>query len=150
MATNPQRTRIWDTQNKEMVYDGWICRGMSGGSAWYVSDGKEVGRSNVLDDASGILMFGTGIKDDKKKEIFSGDIILVNIEIPDTNTYKKYVLVVGDMFNGSFVFEDTRDKEDFFNETQYMYICELNLVDTTEVAIIGNIHENPDLFKEDD
>lgn len=94
-----------------------------------------------------VLMQYIGILDKRNKEIYQGDVILVNTEVPgEDDTFRDYRLVVGDFVRGGFGYEqDKLDGVDFENRTSWLQLGELP--PEAEIKILGNIYENPELLK---
>lgn len=82
-----------------------------------------------------VLMQSTGLKDKNGKEIFEGDIIA--IEVDDTGTPIN-ARIFQDSKIGILMFHVFEDNED-------VPMVELLEDDSVAFAIIGNIHENPEL-----
>ena len=81
------------------------------------------------------LMQYTGVKDKNGKEIYEGDIVLV--ELSGTSTqYKTVVKIKEGAFIASLI-----DGED------YIYIFNRGF-DSNDFEILGNVYENPELLEE--
>lgn len=81
------------------------------------------------------LMQFTGLKDKNGKEIYEGDIV---------NRFEDYNFkVVWCEEDGAFVLRSLKDKnDDYFRHMKYYEL-------ETEIEVIGNIYENPELIKND-
>lgn len=75
------------------------------------------------------LMQSTGIKDDYDEEIFEGDI--VKYSIANGFSYEIDGIAAVEYHQGGFI-------------VSQFHICEL-----TEIEVIGNIYENPELLEEE-
>ena len=81
------------------------------------------------------LMRYTGLKDKNGKEIYDGDIVLV--ELCGTSTWYKTVV---EFKEGAFI-ASLIDRED------YIYIFNRGF-DSNDFEILGNVYENPELLEE--
>ena len=81
------------------------------------------------------LMQYTGVKDKNGKEIYDGDIVLV--ELSGTSTWYKTVVKIKE---GAFI-ASLIDGED------YIYIFNRGF-DSNDFEILGNVYENPELLEE--
>ena len=79
------------------------------------------------EDKEGIeVMQFTGLKDKNGKEIYEGDILEIdNLKVPV------------EWYNGAWVVQ-------YFTEIKYSY---LSVFDYSDVEVIGNIYQNPELLK---
>ena len=104
--------RAWDKTNKKMwqypfgLYDVpfWI--------------GDEISKS----EKRGEIMQFTGLKDKNRKEVYEGDIVMINLKLISVISFK----------NGKFGY---KDREYHFSLDE-------------DIKILGNIYENPELLKE--
>jgi len=85
-----------------------------------------------------ILMQSTGLKDKNDKEIFEGDVV-------ENEAMKDFVIFIDGVFTLNHA------KEDKFAVRQPLAsFGSINLHNTlTDMEVIGNIHENPELLEED-
>ena len=81
------------------------------------------------------LLQYTGLKDKNGKEIYDGDIVLV--ELSGTSTWYKTVVKIKE---GAFI-ASLIDGED------YIYIFNRGF-DSNDFEILGNVYENPELLEE--
>lgn len=115
--------RAWDTENKEFIYEAQAtydnaCTGL--GSLHHESF------QEVLEDNSLIVEQYTGLKDQNGKEVYEGDILLDGVGEPCEPWVVKFE-------DGKFIGEIQGVTEDLF--------------ELTDLEIIGNIHENPELLE---
>lgn len=126
------RYRAWDGGSLCHMYspeEVWICDG----DIWVIDEDScdnELILNNDLD-----LMQSTGLFDKNDREIFEGDIIA--IEVDDTGTPIN-ARIFQDSKIGILMFHVFEDNED-------VPMVELLEDDSVAFAIIGNIHENPEL-----
>jgi len=91
------------------------------------------------------LMQFTGLKDKNGKGIFEGDICLVN----DGSVGKKRQVIYSEE-KASFMYKIIEDvySSDFRKlKSELRYIMKYDYMKTSDIEIIGNIHENPELIK---
>ena len=92
----------------------------------------------------------TGLKDKNGKRIFEGDVVKYTFDMPDnpnaTENGKK--VIIGRVFfsdwRASFSVTAGRNCSRNLNNDLFKYVRNGN-----RVEVIGNIHDNPELFKED-
>ena len=130
------KIRIWDTEYKTIK--DIIC---------FHSDEQIEDRNEMViialnrkrgDDF--VLMRYTGVKDKHRKEIYEGDIVLIDIGDSFLEIKQQCVVKYDDM-NASFCFET--------NKGNKIYLTRLGNPDffiKNKVEVIGNIYENPELF----
>lgn len=96
------------------------------GSAWFNNCGS--GEDDMIDQSFKLVVEQfTGLYDKNGKEIYEGDIV----------KYDSQTLVVVLDSDASFAFRDTRDDHGGYSG---------NLVYSSPVEVIGNIHDNPELL----
>ena len=151
----PIEFRAWDVTNKRMNKGGfWI--GAQQGAIALVKNMQDVNVAciSMQRQQDFILMQFTGLCDKNGKKIFEGDVIGRNNpagypRVEGQPDYQKYVIIWDDDFSGwvlmsinswsnAYQYDKSKFKwgKDKFNS------CWKNL------EIIGNIHENPELMKE--
>lgn len=129
--------RAWAYPNKKMYYNiqvgGFPDTAVTGTvpSVFNKEKGEWVNLwgSNLHD---GIIMQYTGLKDEKGKDIYEGDIVEHCDRFGDEKTIQRFT--VSWASNGRFFYES---HEDFEYDS---------LLGVTPVKVIGNIFENPDLL----
>ena len=124
--------RAWDKKKKKMFYLDGIIHLHLGLIAWTFSSPDEVYVCGGKRD-NGILMQYTGLKDKNGKEIYEGDIV----KYREYSSNEKSELCKIEWFEG---YEGDGFKMTGFVSPAYDY--------PTDVEIIGNIYENPELMKE--
>lgn len=110
--------------NRELKFRAWS------GTGWIQANYQDtiLTLSNFGKSKTVILEQYTGLKDKNGKDIYEGDI------------------VKGDYFKGSwtvFFWEGCFTLKPYATDTMANYNCPYS------IEVIGNIHENPDLLKED-
>ena len=92
-----------------------------------------------------IPMQYTGLKDKNRKEIYEGDILLLNNKNydPTNDLYYEGRVIVRGTEDLGYTFKPIDPIPESFDSTSMWHVGE---EDTTE--IIGNIYENPELTKE--
>lgn len=141
--------RAWDNENKTMAYSdddkqeyGWFTD----------NDGCMICEHTELEKALNNIMQFTGLKDKNDKEIYEGDIVIVNrYDLLSTswnseieNEEKILIMsrvgyVVYDEFRLSF-----RVKSPTGNQT--ISLSGVGYFDY-DIEVIGNIHDNPELLR---
>ncbi len=127
--------RAWNLKLKRMVYNiegAYDCIGSERYEDGEDYDDKEQFFDSYLDDENYIVMQFTGLKDKNGKEIYEGDIVLET-----TETEKKKYEVVWIKFECSFEFKPINFKTMINYNMGSIY---------TEIEVIGNIYENPELL----
>jgi uncharacterized phage protein (TIGR01671 family) len=137
--------RTWDTFNKEepkMIYfDFWKLLG-----------------GTVYPDMDTVMQF-TGILDMNEKEIFEGDIVLMDIgDVQNNKTlkitdeqrkevYKRDTKIISYQ-KGSFGFYPAFPDLNYIDDREWCPLLNLDGELWTEyMKVIGNIYENPELIK---
>jgi len=133
--------RAWDKKIKEFApdFDNWIdFKGKYWACPSKSYDTPNVEIEEYDDDV--ILMQYTGLKDKNGQEIYEGDIV-------DGGYVVEYFENLGWDGGGSCHpgFYLRREK----SKTRYTYELDYHLGFDDDTEIIGNIHENPDLLKEE-
>ena len=124
--------RAWDkTTSKLHVVNGIYCDNKK---IHYIDDNRVrfVGFDNV------IIMQSTGLFDKNNKEIFEGDIISDGHTSRDIRHHQTLGFYTIDGNGVEGFFGDTASLEDFEEVSKYMF---------ENIAIIGNIYENPELLE---
>lgn len=121
--------RCWDTLDKKMkrvfaldFAEWWVATNYYGGEMG-VCDGERNSFENKVTDRH-ILMQYTGLNDKNDKEIYEGDVVLLD---DDKRTYKVQYLLGG--------FGIVGRNSGLYRLTEF------------SVEIIGNIYENPELLE---
>lgn len=114
--------RAWDTIDLCFVCDEWINENIAevGAWFWYGNKPKEI-----------IIMQYTGLKDKNGKEIYEGDIVVVDWGCND-------YLIGANKLNKPFVME-------FRNYSWFPFSHILPA--PHDIEVIGNIYENPELLE---
>lgn len=126
------RYRAYDSGSLCRMYspeEVWVCDG----DIWVIDEDSWDNEWLLNNDLN--LMQSTGFIDKNGKEIFEGDIIA--IEVDDTGTPIN-ARIFQDSKIGILMFHVFEDNED-------VPMVELLEDDSVAFAIIGNIHENPEL-----
>lgn len=126
------RFRAYDSGSLCRMYspeEVWVCDG----DIWVIDEDSWDNEWLLNNDLN--LMQSTGFIDKNGKEIFEGDIIA--IEVDDTGTPIN-ARIFQDSKIGILMFHVFEDNED-------VPMVELLEDDSVAFAIIGNIHENPEL-----
>lgn len=128
---------------REIKFRAWV----NSYSHWHMTDKINisntgvffhVGQSNITNPDWKLMQF-TGLKDKNGEEIYEGDIALENIHYTDGKTKTTTRIVEEDICNPCFVMRNIVQKDDI----EYDFIkC-----GTSELEIIGNIYENPELLE---
>ena len=122
--TREIKFRVWD--GDEMVSPDYIDRS---GTAWW--------KANSIPSMSKNIMQFTGLKDKNGKEIYEGDIC-------KRNGHLRIIMFA----HGSFMAYPTKDWQteiDIDHLTAIHANWDLNNF-ISEIEVIGNIHENPELL----
>lgn len=115
--------RAWNGERMRAVWSiGWIDGEMD-----FITTPKF---SEPAEDC--VLMQYTEMKDNKGVEIYEDDIVIVEIAI---DSYREYFTGQVKMNEGRWWVDNGRNAIPLWSEMR-------------EVAILGNIHENPELLKE--
>ena len=88
-----------------------------------------------------ILMQYTGLDDKNEKEIYEGDIVLLDCYYYEEPAFDGEFEVVYDEINGMWLLIDLEDRENIytFENIRGYY--------KSEIEVIGNIYDNPELLK---
>jgi uncharacterized phage protein (TIGR01671 family) len=130
--------RTWDGKNKKMIYvDGDYNLVMKNNGLWSLHKGDVILDHNsvAVYGSGGFLMQYTGLKDKNGKEIYEGDLITGACHAKD-----ELDIGIIEYQDAMFVVEYKGEEisESLFNN---IYDCE------SDIEIIGNIHENPELLE---
>ena len=126
--------RVWDSVEKKFVEHFFITdNGLICNMEKPTSDCKLL---IPIEKSELILMQSTGLKDNKGKEIFEGDILACETDDEVIN-----VNVFWDEEHALFMFESKK-----YNERELL--AELVEDNTYPFGIIGNIYENPELLED--
>lgn len=126
MSNREIKFRVYDENKKQMVFNPTINDGLFYDGWTAIEDGANI---------KGVLMQYTGLKDKEGKEIFEGDILMI-----EQINGEKYVAPV-EYKNVSFCVKVTREHyviifpENDWEEGKKYY------------EVIGNIYETPELIK---
>lgn len=115
--------KVWDKKNEEWFDESCILMAQDGTLKFWNTGKSEM---ETLDDDY-VAVFWTGLKDDKGKEIYEGDIF-------GSEVLRCSIIWEDYTFKMKFVRKDLGTKEFNYNK----------LLERAEV--IGNIHENPELL----
>jgi len=119
--------RAWDKNTNDMV-DVKTIDLEKDGSIGCIVDYNGIN----LDVSECVLMQSTGVKDKNGVEIFEGDVL--------------YYIPFESHINDSIV---TFEKGSFFKKKlRNGKLTSVRFIDSEEYAVIGNIHENPELLEE--
>ena len=123
--------KLWDKENKEFLEDDWKTEYavLANGTVIEIYDnGFGEGYSVRNLDNIEVLQF-TGLKDKNGKEIYEGDIVILNDTEEENRCVVKYKY-------GSYILIDGDLREDLSN------------VEDRFLEVIGNIYENKNLLEE--
>lgn len=129
---NRFRFRVWDEEEKKWADDllndgqGWL------GVEWFWDGGGIDSRGNAIDESRFTIEQCTGIRDKNGRLIYEGDIL----DGTEDGFDNKLVVRWNKTFGG-FTLENTRPRG----------ICLNTLIAATMMAILGNIHEHPELLE---
>jgi uncharacterized phage protein (TIGR01671 family) len=127
--------RAWDTENKVMIYDIQNAYDGHGSATIEEHCGCCCSFNSFLDVENYIVEQFTGLHDKNRKEIYEGDIVRAFIIGHPLGSYTSNEVVVFEC--GCFFL-----KLDVGRST-----ATLGGFNSTEIEIIGNIHENPELLE---
>ena len=129
--------RVWSDYWKRYSFDAELYADGSLYAMFEDDDGATHHENTDL-----VLEFDTGLKDKNGKEIYDGDIISEEIDTGMTGVDGKYIYVVewSEDFC-SFIAQTIKTPTGAFIHDE---IYQLNM----SREVIGNIHENPELLKE--
>jgi uncharacterized phage protein (TIGR01671 family) len=131
--------RAWNSVDKSDGPDGTMVIGFyvraDGETFWENDDG------DMFDSGPLILMQFTGLKDKNGKEIYEGDIVVIN--------EKEKAVITWHVGNMGFVLDTEPGKADGdakrFSEDSLHDLAVKGF--TERVEVIGNLHEHPELLK---
>lgn len=130
--------RIWDIENKEMlkVQELDFEPTFYGGRIAIRPDQY----NDYFDTEDMILMQYTGIDDKNGKEIYEGDIVLLDCYYYEEPAFDGEFKVIYDDINGMWLLVDLENKDRgvAFGEIRSYY--------KAEIEVIGNIYDNPELL----
>lgn len=136
--SRPIKFRAWDKEDREMIYGIDECL-----MNW---DNLKRRVDRFLNMPSHIpVMQYTGLRDKNGKEIYIGDILLLNNKNydPTGDLYYEGRVIVRGTEDLGYTFEPVDPISEPFDSTSMWHVGE---EDTTE--IIGNTYENPSLLEE--
>ena len=122
--------KLWDKENKEFLEDDWETEYavLANGTVIEIYDnGFAEGYSVRNLDNIEVLQF-TGLKDKNGKEIYEGDIVILNDTEEENRCVVKYKY-------GSYILIDGDLREDLSN------------VEDRFLEVVGNIYENKNLLE---
>lgn len=129
---NRFRFRVWDEEEKKWA-DGLLNDGQGWlGVEWFWDGGGIDSRGNAIDESRFTIEQCTGIRDKNGRLIYEGDIL----DGTEDGFDNKLVVRWNKTFGG-FTLENTRPRG----------ICLNTLIAATMMAILGNIHEHPELLE---
>ncbi|MGK0551915.1 YopX family protein [Enterococcus faecalis] len=112
-------------------------------SEHYISTAFSVGGGRSLNLRDGALMQSTGWKDKNGVEIYEGDVVLLDVNNGFDYVDNKAFVVQESRYHSGLVFADPS------SEMEYR-IFNKDSVGGYSYEVIGNIHETPELLKEDE
>jgi len=126
--------------------------------AWDDADGvhrdegcMSYGITDITCDAAHIMQY-TGLKDMNGKDIYEGDIILIENQKTQIQQ-KKAICTIAMSYRGGYcaIIEKVIKWENFRLDppTPKTHIYFFNILDTLVYEVIGNIYENPELLEND-
>ena len=130
--------RVWDIENKEMlnVQELDFEPTFYGGRIAIRPDQY----NDYFDTEDMILMQYTGLDDKNGKEIYEGDIVLLDCYYYEEPAFDGEFKVIYDDINGMWLLVDLENKDRgfAFGEIRSYY--------KAEIEVIGNIYDNPELL----
>lgn len=126
--------RAWHKDYKKMFKLGQITLEKGGWS--YEPDDREFIGMSIPYQPSFVLMQYTGLHDKNGKEIYEGDIVLLDCYHYEEPAFDGEFKVIFDEVNGMWLLINLEDKENIytFENIRGYY--------KTEIEVIGNIYEN--------
>ena len=121
--------RIWDEDNSLMSYD-YNFNNLED-LKYKISNIEDYFGRNYIDDNKNYLMQSTGLFDKNKKEIYDGDLLQYSFEDGENKPFK----VVWNNFGWGFIYVNWENPSP------------LGSFQIKKATVIGNIIENPELFK---
>lgn len=128
--------RVWDSENKNMVYDVGICADGSN-TPYKIPDGEDDQENYEYYDGAELMQY-TGLKDKNGKEIYEGDILKDGWVAPEV-----FVIVWVDK---EARFGEKRAGSPYANSDDYILDGSILRSTMCPVEVIGNIHENSELL----
>ena len=131
--------RAWHKEFKKMFKIGQIT--LEKGSWNYEPENRDFIGMSIPYQPSMVLMQYTGLNDKNEKEIYEGDIVLLDCYYYEEPAFDGEFEVVYDEINGMWLLIDLEDKENIytFENIRGYY--------KSEIEVIGNIYDNPEMLE---
>lgn len=122
--------RIWNDYDKKMIYWNELLK-------------NKLANIFTIPSYNKWLMQYTGLHDKNGKEIYEGDIVLLDCYYYEEPAFDGEFKVIYDDINGMWILVDLENKDRgfVFGEIRSYY--------KAEIEVIGNIYDNPELLGEE-